>query len=126
MVLIHVKDTARLLMKVAESERSQILRKSFVFTAGCGVQMDTFFAFAASLLGVSAPGRVPRWLATAFAGGPLVEAMLSDCPIKPSIDRFPDFRLKYPSYREGLPATLDMLGYRQTGSKNSLPIAVGR
>lgn len=113
MMLIHVEDTARLLMQLAESERSQVLSKSFVFTDGCGVEMERFFAFAASLLGVSAPGRVPRWLAAAFAGGPLVEAMLSDVPINPSIDRFPGFRLKYPSYREGLPAALDMLGYRR-------------
>lgn len=122
MILIHVEDVARLLVKVADAERLQILNKSLVFTDGCGVEMDIFFAFAASLLGVSAPGRVPRWLATAFAGGPLVEAMLSHIPTKPSIERFPGFSLKFPSYREGLPATLDSLGYRQAGTKGSQPL----
>ena len=124
MVLIHVEDAARLLMKVAESERSEIPNKSLVFTDGCGVDMETFFAFAASLLGVPAPGRVPRWMATVFAGSPLVEAMLGDAPTKPSIDRFPEFRLKYPSYREGLPATLDQLGYRRTGTSTPQSLAV--
>ena len=32
MMLIHVEDTARLVMKVAESERSRVLHQSFVFT----------------------------------------------------------------------------------------------
>ncbi|MES2205435.1 MAG: NAD-dependent epimerase/dehydratase family protein [Pseudomonadota bacterium] len=111
MALIHVQDAARGLMYIVESEPSQIIGKSFVLTDGCPVDMKSFFGLVASYMGVPAPGRIPRWLASMAAGRALVETMLCDVPIKSSIFSFHNFQLVYPSYREGLPATLAALDY---------------
>ena len=111
MVLIHVEDAARGLVRVAASEAAQIIGKSFVLTDSCPVEMNAFFELAASLMGVAAPGRIPRWLASMVAGRSLVETTTCSVPIKSSLLNFPDDQLKYPSYREGLPPTLKELGY---------------
>ena len=117
MVMIHVEDAARGLLHVAESESRQFTGKSFVLTDSLPVRMESFFGLAASCMGVSAPGRIPQWLASLVAGQTLVESILCDMPIDSSISTFPGFQLKYQSYREGLPATLATLGYLPTASR---------
>ncbi len=118
-ILIHVEDAARGLVRIAESEISQVVGKSSVLTDDRPVEMKSFFDFAASLMGVPAPGQVPRWLASIVVGRPLIETMLCDVPVKSSDWNFSDFRLKFPTYREGLPKTLEALGYlnRQPASE---------
>ncbi|MDQ2843788.1 MAG: NAD(P)H-binding protein [Acidobacteriota bacterium] len=111
MALIHVEDAARGLVRVAGSKASQIVGKSFVLTDSYPVEMKSFFELVATLMGVSAPGRIPRWLASLVAGRPLIETMICDLPIRSSNLNLSDFQLKYPSYREGLPVTLKTLGY---------------
>lgn len=111
MAVIHVEDAARGLIHVAESESRQMAGNSFVLTDNCPVEMQAFFGFSASCMGVPEPGRIPTWLASIFAGRTLVESILCDVPIHSSISGFRDFQLRYPTYREGIPATLAQLGY---------------
>ncbi len=121
MALIHVLDAARGLIHIAEFESHRIIGKSFVLTDGSPVEMQAFFGLAANYMGVPAPGRIPQWLASMVAGRALVETMLYDIPIKSSISSFSDFQLTFPSYREGLPATLVALGFLRTEvSKSAL------
>ncbi len=114
MALIHVQDAARALVHIAGMESDAIAGKSFVLTDGAPVTMDAFFGLAARHLGVAAPGSVPRWLAALVAGRALVDTMLYDLPVTSSIPGFADFQLTFPSYREGVPATLTALGYMKT------------
>ena len=111
MAVIHVEDAARGLIHVAESVSRPVAGNSFVLTDDCPVEMQAFFGFSASCMGVPAPGRIPMWLASLFAGRTLVESILCDVPIHSSIPSFRDFQLRYPTYREGIPATLAQLGY---------------
>jgi len=111
MALIHVEDAARGLIKVADSDSSRVAGRSFVLTDNCPAEMSAFFGLSAECMSVTPPGRIPRWLASIVAGRPIVETMLCDLPIKSSVHDLPDFQLRYPTYREGLPAVLAKLGY---------------
>jgi NAD dependent epimerase/dehydratase family enzyme len=111
MALIHVEDAARGLMKIAGSDSARVAGRSFVLTDNAPAEMSAFFGLSAKCMGVAPPGRIPRWLASIVAGRSIVETMQCDLPIKSSVRDLPDFQLRYPSYREGLPAVLAKLGY---------------
>jgi nucleoside-diphosphate-sugar epimerase len=111
MSLIHVEDAARALVRIATLGQSQMVGRSIVVTDKCPVSMKLFFGFAARLMGVKEPGRVPQWVASLVAGQSLIETMIGEVGVKSSSFGSTEFQLKYPSYIEGLPATLDALGY---------------
>lgn len=111
MILIHVDDAARGLVRIASLDRGHAFGRSFVLTDIEPVTMPSFSGLAATLMGVSAPGSAPKWVATLFAGKPIVETTLHKEGTRPTFGELPDCGLIYPSYREGLPATLQPLGY---------------
>ena len=109
--LIHVEDAARGLVHIAGLEPSAIAGRSFVLSDGCALETNAFFDAAAAQIGVSRPGRVPQWLASIVAGPAAVETITCNAPVTFAPSNFPDDRLEFPSYREGLTATLATLGY---------------
>ncbi len=60
------------------------------------------------------PGAVPAWLAAFVAGSIAVETITLDAHADPSALLATGFRFRYPSHREGVPATLAALGYTPT------------
>lgn len=108
MALTHLEDAARSLVHLVEMPPGATVGREFVVTDGCPVTMDDFFSLAASLMSAKQPGRVPYWLAALVAGRPLIETMLCRRPVAPT--GLPGFEFRFPSYREGLPATLEALG----------------
>lgn len=110
MILIHVDDAARGLVRVASLDRVHAVAKSFVLTDNEPVTMTDFTGLAATLMGVPAPRSAPKWLATLFAGKPIVETTLHAEKTQSDLSELLDCCLIYPSYREGLPAALRALG----------------
>jgi nucleoside-diphosphate-sugar epimerase len=108
MILIHVDDVARGLVRIAALDGTQASGKSFVLADMEPVSMPMFCGLAATLLRVRAPGRIPKWLAAWVAGRPIVETLLHKETARRTI--LPGSHLLYPSYREGLPATLCAMG----------------
>jgi len=107
--LVHVDDAARGLVRIAQSAPAQIVGRSFVISDGDATGLNDFYDLAARLLGARAPGRVPGWLAKLVAGPALIETSICNTPVTTSADALPREQFRYPSYREGLPATLAAL-----------------
>jgi 2-alkyl-3-oxoalkanoate reductase len=120
--MIHVEDAARALVHLAALDREQVQGRSFVVADGSNASMSEFLRTAAELLGVRPPKMAPAWLASLFAGKALVETLTRDVIAEPRALLQTGFAFRYPSYREGLPPTLDKLGYTQKLS-NTLPKA---
>lgn len=110
MILVHVDDAARALMRIAGLDRTQAATRSFVLTDNEPVAMTAFAGLAAASLGVAKPGSVPKWLATLFAGKPIVETTLHCAKVRHDFEALPDCSLVYPSYREGIPDVLRAVG----------------
>jgi len=124
MIVIHVDDVARGLVAISGLDPSRATPKSYVLTDREPVAMASFCGLAASLLGVAAPGTIPKWLAALVAGKPIVETTLRQERARPTLSELPGCSLLYPSYREGLPATLQALGLTPSAHPStSLPSA---
>lgn len=108
LVLIHVDDVARGLLEIAGLPTSKALRQSFVLVDNEPASMEDFIRLAAELMHVRTPGKVPSWMASLVAGKPIVETTLhrerfrSDCAQLLGV-------LRFPSYREGVPASIKNL-----------------
>lgn len=109
--VIHVVDAARALVHLAGRERESLRGRTFVATDGIAVRQDRFLACAASLMAAPPPRRVPLFLARLLAGRVLAELMCRDARADPGALLETGFRFRYPSYQEGLHATLAALGY---------------
>jgi nucleoside-diphosphate-sugar epimerase len=107
--LVHVEDAARGLVRIAQSEPAHIRGRSFVISDGDPTGLNDFYDLAARLMGARAPSRVPGWLASLVAGPALIETSVCNTPVTPSPEALPREQFRYPSYREGLPATLAAL-----------------
>jgi len=70
------------------------------------------FDYAARLLGSRTPGTIGTGVASLIAGRVLVETLTRDLIADGSDLTNTGFSFKYPSYRQGLPPTLEALGYR--------------
>jgi nucleoside-diphosphate-sugar epimerase len=116
MILVHVEDVARGLVRIAGLDRAASSGKSFVLTDMEPVTMTSVFGMAARLMGVSVPGSIPKWLASLVAGQPIVETTLHKEAVRSTFSELPESSLIYPSFREGLPPTLKALGYSPTVS----------
>ena len=112
MVLVHVEDAARGLVRIASMDRARATGASFVLTDDEPVSMAAFCGMASTLMGAPMSGSVPKWIASFVAGKPIVETTLHKEPIRSSFSELTGGSLVYPTYREGLPATLQALGMR--------------
>lgn len=107
--LVHVEDAARGVVGIARSEPAQIVGRSFVISDGDATGLNDFYDLAARLMDARAPGHVPGWLASLVAGRALIETSVCNTPVTPSPEALPREQFRFPSYREGLPATLAAL-----------------
>jgi len=114
--LVHVDDVARALFHIAAKPRADVLQRTFVVADREPVSMREFFDHAARLIGARRPGRAPLWLGSLIAGQIMVETMTRDLVVDSTDLRASGFEFKYPTYREGLPATLAALGYTRDRS----------
>ena len=111
MPLVHVEDVARGLVHLAGLDRTQTLGKTFVLADGSRFTAKELFNDMAKMMTVKAPGYVPRWLASLVAGKIVVETMTHDLIADPAGLTETGFTFKYPSYKQGMPPTLEKLGY---------------
>ena len=111
MPLVHVEDAARALVYISALGRDRLSGCSFVIADGHQTRMKEFLNFAADRLGAPHPSSAPVWLARLFAGTVLCETLTRDIAADPSSITETGFEFRYPSYREGLPPTLERLGY---------------
>jgi NAD dependent epimerase/dehydratase family enzyme len=110
--LIHVEDAARGLVHLANRDASLTQQRSFVLAEPSVATAKEFFTHAAKLLGARVPGNIGTGVASLIAGRVLVETMTRDLIADGSDLIRTGFRFKYSSYLDGLPPTLEALGYR--------------
>lgn len=76
--------------------------------------MNHLLNATADAMDVKRPGSAPAWLAALVAGAISVETMTLDVHVDNAALLETGFEFRYPSYREGVPATLQALGYDST------------
>jgi hypothetical protein len=111
MALVHVEDAARALVHVAKLETGRLAGRSFVVADGHPVRMADFMGFAAQSLGGPRPKSAPLPLACLFAGQALFETVTRDIAAHPAALIETGFEFRYPSYRDGLPPSIQSLGH---------------
>jgi nucleoside-diphosphate-sugar epimerase len=109
--LTHVTDAARALIHLAGLPRAERAGRTWVAMDGADTTQRQLLEDTADLMGVKRPGAAPAWLAGLFAGRIAVETITLDAHADPSALLATGFALRYPSHREGVPATLARLGY---------------
>jgi len=110
--LIHVQDAARAIVHLAGLGKDRLRGRSWILVdAAGGARLGDFFDHAAALMGVAPPRRAPAWLLSRLMGRILFETLSRDAAAEPSDLVATGFRFSYPTVREGLPATLNALGY---------------
>lgn len=107
--LTHVTDAAGALVHLAALPRTELVGRTFLAMDGTDTTQRELLDYTATLMGVNRPGAVPAWLAALVAGAIAVETITLDVHADPSALLATGFHFRYPSYREGVPATLTML-----------------
>ena len=121
--MVHVTDAARALVHLATLAHANttvdgmaalavtnVVGRTFLAMDGADATQRMLWDATADAMGVKRPASVPAWLATRVAGSIRVESMTLDVHADNSALRKTGFSLTYPSYREGVPATLAHLG----------------
>ena len=121
--MVHVTDAARALVHLATLAHANtkvdgmaalavtnVVGRTFLAMDGADTTQRMLLDATADAMGVKRPGSVPAWLAAHVAGSIGVETMTLDVHADNSALLKTDFSFTYPSYREGVPATLAHLG----------------
>jgi 2-alkyl-3-oxoalkanoate reductase len=108
--LVHVADAAGALVHLAGLPRPDIAGKVFLATDGSDTTQRDLLNLTADLMRRKHPGSAPRWLAALIAGRVGVESITLDARDDPSALRDTGFEFRFPSHREGVPASLEQLG----------------
>ena len=114
MALVHVEDAARALLHIAGTEAGGSGGRSFVVADGHPATLAEVMGFAAERLGGPRPKSVPLALARLVAGRVLVETLTRDIAAHPAALLESGFAFRYPTYRDGLPPSIEALGYPRT------------
>lgn len=109
--LVQVTDAARALVHLAGLPRSELAGRNFIVMDGADTTQRELLDDTAALMGVKRPGTVPAWLAALVAGSIAVETITLDAHADPEAVLATGFHFRYPSHRQGVPATLAALGY---------------
>lgn len=116
--LIHVTDAARVLVHLAGLPRTDLVGRTFIAMDGADTTQRELLDDTAALMGTKRPGAVPAWLAVLVAGSIAVETITLDAHADPSALLATGFHFRYPSHRQGVPATLSSLaGGRWAGPR---------
>lgn len=108
--LTHVSDAAGAVVHLAGLPRERISGQSFLATDGTETTQRELLDETARLMGVKPPGSVPVAIASLIAGRSGVETLTNDLRARPTALQASGYRLRYPSYREGVPEALRRLG----------------
>jgi nucleoside-diphosphate-sugar epimerase len=112
MPIVHVEDAARALIFLAGLPKAQLAGRSILIADRSAATMKQFFEKSAALMGVPPPPATPLWLARLFAGRILCETLTRDITAETTTLDDARFEFNYKTFNEGLPPTLDQLGYR--------------
>ena len=107
--LIHVTDAARALVHLAGLSRTELVGRTFIAMDGADTTQRELLDETAVLIGAKRPRAVPAWLAALVVGSVAVETITLDAHADPSALLATGFRFRYPSPRQGIPATLASL-----------------
>lgn len=107
--LTHVTDAAKAIVHLAALSREELVGRTFLVMDGADATQRALFDETADCLNVKHPGSVPTWLAVLAAGSIGVETVTLDVHADPSALLATGFQFQYPSYREGVPATVKEL-----------------
>ena len=103
--VVHVNDVVLSLITIAEKN---VINESFVVTDANPVLFKDFINFTCDKLGLKHPGSVPIFLAKAILGGDFVKLLTTS--IKTSNTKISKLcKFAYPSYKEGVEATISQL-----------------
>jgi nucleoside-diphosphate-sugar epimerase len=121
--MVQVTDAARALVHLATLAHANtqvdgmaalavtnVVGRTFLVMDGTDTTQRMLLDAMADALGVKRPASVPAWVAAHVVGSVRVESMTLDVHADTSALRKTGFSLSYPSYREGVPATLAHLG----------------
>ncbi|UCH05539.1 MAG: NAD-dependent epimerase/dehydratase family protein [Candidatus Thorarchaeota archaeon] len=101
---IHVEDCAEAFALVIDKMPAN---ESFIVADDTPCTVREFTEFMASCAGMSKPRTIPKILARIVLGKLLLETMEMDCIVSnDKVKQVLGLELKYPSYREGLPAAI--------------------
>ena len=104
---IHVEDCAEAYALAIDKLPAG---ESFIIADDTPCTMREFMDYMASCAGMSKPRTIPRILARLVMGKLLLETMGIDCVVSNAkLKQMLKWELKYPSYREGLPAVIKSL-----------------
>lgn len=121
--LVHVDDVARAVVHIAGLPPHTVTHRSIVIADGHSATMNQFLGFAALLLGAPPTSTLPLWIARKLVGSVMCEALTRNIAARPDALRSSGFQFKYSSYAEGLPATLEKLGYSIRPIPHPQPVA---
>lgn len=113
--LTYLTDAARALVHLAGQPRAEIAGRSFLACDGAGNTQRELLEFTAALMEAKPPRSVPARLAGLAAGSAAAASMTLDVSAEPVDLLKTGFQFHYPSYREGVPETLQRLGARGRG-----------
>jgi len=108
--LVHVDDAARALVHLAGLPREQLAGRTFVAADGADTTLRELIRDTATGMGLKPPGSAPVAVVGLLAGRATVKAMTFDAHADNSALVDTGFEFRYPSHREGVPATLAELG----------------
>jgi nucleoside-diphosphate-sugar epimerase len=97
-------------MGMAALAETDVVGRTFIAADGSDATQRMLLEATADAMGVKRPGSAPAWLAALVAGAISVETITLDVHADNSALRETGFEFRYPSYREGVPATLQALG----------------
>jgi len=109
--LTHVEDVARAIVHLAGQPRAALVGRNVVITDGVDSTQRALLDYTAGLMGVKRASRAPAPLVALVAGRVTVEVITRDVHADPAALLATGFAFRYPSYREGVPATLATLGH---------------
>ncbi len=122
--MVHVTDAARALVHLATLAQANtkvdgmaalavtdVVGRTFLVMDGADTTQRMLLDATADAMGVKRPGSVPAWLAARVAGSIGIETMTLDVHADNSALLKTDFYFTYPSYHEGVPATLAHIDY---------------
>lgn len=120
---VHVKDAARAIVHLIGLEIDRLKGQSFLIVdESGGTKLSDLFNWTADQMGVKAPGSIPAWIFRLVVGQSLFETITRDLGAFPAALKTSGFKFTYPSYREGMPPTLEALGYEIKPQPVAAPI----
>jgi len=119
--LTHVEDAARAIVHLVGQPRAALVGRTFVITDGADTTQGALLDYTAGLMGVKRAPHAPTPLVAFFAGHVTVEMIARDVHADPAALLETGFAFRYPSYRQGVPATLAALGLAPGAASPAAP-----